>query len=105
MSEYIQMTTTTDSRELAHKIANTLVEKKLAACVQVSGPVTSVYEWKEKIETTEEWLCVIRTKKGHFPAVEETIKALHHYDVPEITILPMGGSRDYLDWINDVVKE
>ena len=104
MNEYIQMTTSTDSRELAQKIANTLVEKKLAACVQVSGPVTSVYEWKEKIETREEWLCVIRTTRGHFPAVEEAIKAIHHYDVPEITVLPMSGSRDYLDWINDVVK-
>jgi len=103
MNNHIQMTTTTDSRELAQKIANTLVEKKLAACVQVSGPVTSVYEWKEKIETTEEWLCVIRTTRGLFPAVEETIKALHHYDVPEITVLPMGGSRDYLDWIDEVV--
>ncbi|MCP5106093.1 MAG: divalent-cation tolerance protein CutA [bacterium] len=102
MSEFIQMTTTTDSRELARQIADTLVMEKLAACVQVSGPVTSVYEWKNKMETTEEWCCVIRTRKDFSLKVEERIKALHHYEVPEIVILPMSGSRDYLDWITGV---
>ena len=102
MSEFIQMTTTTDSRELARQIAVALVTEKLAACVQVSGPVTSVYEWKNTVETKEEWYCVIKTRNALSLNVEERIKALHHYEVPEIVILPMSGSRDYLDWITGV---
>jgi periplasmic divalent cation tolerance protein len=102
MSEYIQMTTTTDSKELAQQIANVLVEQKLAACVQVSGPITSIYEWKSNIQTTEEWVCVIRTRRSLFPGIEKCIKSLHHYEVPEITVLSMEGSRDYLDWIGEV---
>lgn len=102
MNEFIQLTTTTDSKELAQQIANVLVEQKLAACVQVSGPITSIYEWKSDIRTTEEWVCVIRTRKSLFPEVEKSIKSQHHYEVPEITVLPMDGSRDYLDWIAEV---
>ena len=102
MSEYIQMTTTTDSKELALQIANTLVEEKLAACVQVSSPITSIYEWKSDIQTTVEWICVIKTRKSHFPEIEKRIKSLHHYEIPEITVTSMEGSQDYLDWIAEV---
>ena len=105
MSEYIQITTTTPSRELAQQIAETLVEKKLAACVQVSGPITSTYEWKGKVENEEEWYCAIKTRKDLFREVEESIETLHSYEVPEIIALPiLDGSPAYLAWINRVVK-
>ena len=106
MKEFIQITTTTDSRELAAQIAENLVEKKLAACVQISGPITSIYEWKNKIEHEEEWYCVIKTRRGLYREVEESIKTLHSYEVPEIIALPiLEGSRAYLDWITEVVKK
>jgi periplasmic divalent cation tolerance protein len=105
MSEYIQITTTTDSRELAQKIAGTLVEKKLAACAQISGPITSIYEWKGKVENEEEWYCVIKTRQNLYPQVEEKIKELHPYEVPEIIALPIvEGNKTYLAWITEVVK-
>lgn len=106
MSEYIQITTTTDSRELAQKIAETLVEKKVAACAQISGPITSIYEWKGKIENEEEWYCVIKTRQNLYPQVEEKIKELHPYEVPEIIALPIvEGNKAYLAWITEVVKD
>ena len=106
MSEFLQIMTTTDTKELAKQIAETLVEKKIAACVQVSGPIISTYEWKGKIENEEEWYCVIKTRKSLYKEVEEGIKALHSYDVPEIIALPIvEGNQAYLDWIDEIVKE
>ncbi len=105
MSEFLQITTTTDSRELAMRIAEKLVEKKIAACVQVSGPITSIYAWKSKIENAEEWYCVIKTRENLYQEVEAAIKALHPYEVPEIIALPIQqGNKDYLDWITQVVR-
>jgi periplasmic divalent cation tolerance protein len=104
MSEFLQIMTTTDTKEMAKKIAETLVEKKLAACVQISGPITSTYEWKGNIENEEEWYCVIKTRKRLYQKVEESIKTLHSYDVPEIIALPIvEGNQAYLDWIDEVV--
>lgn len=105
MSEFLQIMTTTDSSRLAIQIAEKLVKKKLAACVQISGPVTSIYEWKGEIENSEEWYCVIKTHKSLYPKVEESIKALHSYEVPEIIALPiLEGNQAYLDWITEVVN-
>jgi periplasmic divalent cation tolerance protein len=103
MSKYIQVITTTDSREAAGKIAETLVKKKLAACVQVSGPISSTYEWQGKFENTEEWYCVIKTRESLYGKVEEAIKAVHTYEVPEIISLPItAGNPAYLAWIDEV---
>jgi periplasmic divalent cation tolerance protein len=87
------------------QMAGKLVEEKIAACVQVSGPITSIYEWKGKIENAEEWVCVIKTRKNLYQKVEEAIKAIHPYEVPEIIALPiLEGNKDYLDWITRVVR-
>jgi periplasmic divalent cation tolerance protein len=103
MNEYIQIITTTDSREIAKKIADTLVQKKIAACVQVSGPISSTYEWQGKIETADEWYCVIKTRKNLYAQVEASIKSVHTYQVPEIIALPiLSGNPDYLAWIDEV---
>lgn len=106
MNEYIQITTTADNRELAVKIAGSLVEQKIAACAQVSGPITSIYEWKGKIENAQEWYCVIKTRKDLYRQVEENIKKMHSYEVPEIIALPIvAGNPAYLEWIDEVTKK
>jgi periplasmic divalent cation tolerance protein len=100
MSEPIQVVTTTGSREEADKIAGALVERRLAACVQVVGPITSTYHWQGKLETSQEWLCVIKTLRSRYTPLEAAIRELHSYDVPEILAFGVvAGHRDYLDWL------
>ena len=102
MSSCIQVTTTTATKEEAQKIARHLVEQKVAACVQVSGPITSVYRWKGKVETAEEWLCLIKTQESLYSELEKAIISLHSYETPEIIALPIiTGSRDYLSWLQN----
>ena len=105
MREFIQVITTTESRADAEKIARVLVEKRLAGCVQILGPVTSTYWWKEKIEMAEEWFCLIKTSKDIYQNVESEILRVHPYKVPEILAIPViGGSRDYLSWLDSELK-
>jgi periplasmic divalent cation tolerance protein len=100
MIELIQVITTTPDRAVANSIAQELVAKRLAACVQVSGPITSTYRWQGKIEAAEEWVCTGKCRQEHFAAIESAIGRLHPYDVPEIVALPIAaGSQQYLDWL------
>jgi periplasmic divalent cation tolerance protein len=100
MEGFIQVTTTTEKRDDAGRIARALVEARLAACVQIVGPITSIYRWKGKIETAGEWLCLIKSRAEHYGAVEQAIRSLHPYETPEIVAVPItAGSRDYLDWL------
>jgi periplasmic divalent cation tolerance protein len=102
METFIQVMTATDKREDAERIARSLVEMRLAGCVQIVGPVTSIYRWKGKIETAGEWLCLIKSREDHFGAIEEAIRSLHPYETPEIIALPIAaGSRNYLDWLRN----
>lgn len=102
MTSYIQVVTTTDKREDAHRIARHLIEKRLAACVQLVGPIRSLYRWKGNIEEADEWQCYIKTRADLWPTVEREIKLLHPYETPEIMALPiLAGSPDYLNWIDD----
>ena len=91
----------TGTRLDAQAIARALVEKRLAACVQIIGPITSTYWWQGEIETAEEWLCLIKTRADLFEQVEAAIKEVHPYDVPEILAVPVvAGSEDYLAWLD-----
>lgn len=102
MEQYIQVSTTTEKREDAERIAQTLVQKRLAACVQVIGPISSTYWWKGTIEKPEEWLCLIKSKKSLYGLLEKTIIETHPYETPEITAVPIIlGSKEYLRWLND----
>jgi periplasmic divalent cation tolerance protein len=104
MKSFIQVTTTTESREQAKKIADFLVEQKLAACVQILGPIESTYRWKGKIETDEEWLCLIKTQEDFFKEVESAIKEMHSYETPEIIAVPIiKGSKEYLQWLDSEI--
>jgi len=105
MEEYIQVVTAVEKKKDAEKIANILVEKRLAACVQIVGPIKSTYWWKGKIEKAEEWLCVIKSKKGRYEELEKSIKENHPYEVPEIFAMPVvEGSKDYLEWLDKELK-
>lgn len=94
------MSTTTASAAEAQEIAEHLVEHRLAACVQVTGPVASTYRWQGHVERAEEFLCLIKTRRELTNEVEAAIRSLHSYDNPEIIVVPIeGGSSDYLTWI------
>ena len=100
MHEVIQVTTTTDSQQAASAIAQELVEQRLAACAQVSGPLSSVYHWEGKIETSQEWVCSAKTLRDNFPQVESAIQRLHSYDEPQIVATAVvAGSEGYLNWV------
>jgi periplasmic divalent cation tolerance protein len=100
MPDTIQVLTTVPDKPLAVQIGHTLVEARLAACVQVSGPVESVYRWHGKIETTSEWQCWIKTTRDRYAEVEQAIRRLHPYEVPEILALPVvEGHLDYIQWL------
>ena len=101
MKSYIQVSTTTETKEQAKKIADFLVETKLAACVQILGPIESTYRWKGKVETATEWLCLIKTQEDFYTEVESAIKEMHSYETPEIIAVPIvKGSKEYLNWID-----
>jgi periplasmic divalent cation tolerance protein len=100
MTGMIQVLTTVAKREDGQRIATALVQQRLAACVQVSGPLTSCYRWQGQLETADEWLCAIKTTERAYAAVEAAIHRLHDYDEPEIVAVPIvAGSRGYLDWL------
>jgi periplasmic divalent cation tolerance protein len=100
MTEFIQVLTTVENKADAEKIARNLVEKKLAACVQIIGPLTSYFQWQGKLDTAGEYLCLVKSRNDLFAKLEVAINGLHPYEVPEIIAVPiMKGSKDYLDWL------
>jgi periplasmic divalent cation tolerance protein len=102
MKSYIQVMTTTETKEQAQTIAQHLVERKLVACVQITGPITSIYRWKGKVENAQEWLCLIKTQDDLYNKVEAAIKSQHPYETPEIIAVPIiKGSKEYLSWLED----
>ena len=99
--QYVQIVTTTDKEEDAQRIARALVQRRQAACVQIVGPVTSIYRWEGQVETAQEWQCVAKSRRELYPAIEATIRQLHPYRVPEILALPVvAGSQPYLAWLD-----
>ena len=92
--------TTTNDRQEAKRIADLLVEKGAAACVSISSPVTSVYKWKGKVETEDEFMLFIKTLAQNYPIVEKLIRENHSYEVPEIVAIPIDkGEVTYLKWL------
>jgi periplasmic divalent cation tolerance protein len=93
---------TAPSEDDAAKIARSLVESRLAACVNIIKNVRSIYTWQGNIEDDSEVLMIVKTQKKHLDALSSKVKELHSYDVPEIIVLPIiAGSEDYLKWIKD----
>ena len=100
MTEYIQVLTTVEHEADAEKIAKTLVEKRIAACVQIIGPLTSYFQWQGKLDSAQEYLCLIKSRNDLFSELETAIKSMHPYEVPEILATPITKcGKDYLNWL------
>ncbi len=106
MTEKIVVLVTCGSVEEARKIGHALVEERLAACVNVvQAPVESIYRWKGRVDTATEFLMIIKSSRERFSALEERLRKLHSYEIPEIIALPIEkGSSDYLAWLADSVR-
>ncbi|HMO12520.1 MAG TPA: divalent-cation tolerance protein CutA [Pirellulaceae bacterium] len=105
MTEAIVVITTCDERDVLEKITHQLVQRKLAACCQIMGPIISTYRWKEIVEHAEEWMCTIKTTREAYSMVEALILELHAYEQPEIIAHEICcGSPGYLAWLNDQVE-
>lgn len=98
---------TSPTLALAGKIGRAVVQKRLAACVNViRSPVESFYTWKGKLETAREHLLLIKTTTARLPQLEREVKRLHTYEVPEFIALPIGeGSADYLSWLTEATAD
>ncbi len=99
---YIVVLTTVEDKGEAENIAKKAVEARLAACVQIYGPITSIYRWKGRVEEAEEWVCLFKTKATIYEELEEFLVKEHPYKVPEIIALPISkGFKQYLKWVED----
>ena len=93
--------TTMPDDERADALARTLVDERLAACVNVSGPMASTYRWKGTVERETERQLVIKTTRARVAAVEQRLKTLHPYELPEFLVVDVGGaSSAYAEWVN-----
>jgi len=100
MTGFIQVFITINDNEKAKEIAGILLEKKLAACVQISGPVTSLYRWKGNLEEDQEWLLTVKSSRALYPELEDLVRQTHPYEVPEILAVTVElGNNDYFDWM------
>lgn len=105
MTDKVVILVTAASRRECRKIARRLVDAKLAACVNITQPIESIYRWEGKVADEKEFLMLIKSTRRLFPDIRREISKLHSYDTPEIICLPIiDGSRDYLQWVSDSVK-
>jgi periplasmic divalent cation tolerance protein len=88
------------NRECAERIANHLLDQRLAACISITSPVTSIYQWQGKRETAEENMLLIKSSRAVYDALEQAILALHPYELPEIVAVSVEhGLPGYLQWV------
>jgi periplasmic divalent cation tolerance protein len=101
---YIIVMVTCASKEEARKISGRLLAKRLVACANILPKIESRFWWKGKLDSASELLVTMKTVRSNFKKIEAEVKRLHSYEVPEIIAVPIvSGSRDYLDWISQVV--
>jgi periplasmic divalent cation tolerance protein len=99
MSDLIEVVTTTARKDEAETIARELVQRRLAACVQIVGPVTSVYRWQGSVEHSQEWMCRIKAPRDLYEQVAAAIRELHSYETPEIIAQPvLAADEQYEAW-------
>ncbi len=105
MTDKIVILVTAASRRESKKIAKHLVEQKLAACVNISAPIESIYRWQGKVSDEKEFLLIIKSTRELFEEVKSAILKVHSYTTPEIICLPIvDGSSEYLQWVSDSVR-
>lgn len=98
---YLLIISSCPDRAVAEKIAHYLIDQKLAACVNITSPVTSIYRWEGVRESAEELMLLIKTPSEHYTLVESAIKQQHPYELPEIIAVPLErGEPQYLSWID-----
>ena len=104
MSDHGIVLSTAGSEEEASRIASDLVERRLAACVNVVPGVTSTYRWQGSIHRDAEWLLIVKTRRDRFEAVRDAIRAIHSYEQPEVVLIDVAhGDPGYLRWIDESV--
>lgn len=104
--EAIQVVTTTAEKKDAETLGQAVLEKRLGACVQISGPIESRYWWNGRIETAAEWFVTIKTRRDLYKPLEKLLLELHPYDQPEIVATVIAEvSSGYLKWLTEQVKE
>jgi periplasmic divalent cation tolerance protein len=100
--EYVVVLSTLPADRDAAALATALVDARLAACVNILSPVTSIYRWQDAVETAREQKIVIKTARTRVPELWEKVRSLHPYDVPEFIVLPIvDGNEAYLSWIGE----
>ena len=102
-TEIVLVMTTSDCNEKLKTLAERLVEQQMAACVQIEGPITSLYRWDAKLEISTEWRLTAKTTPALASQVESLINSLHHYDLPEILLLSANASDKYGKWVESQV--
>lgn len=106
MTDFVVVLVTTSSKEEAERIAQTLVDEHLAACVNIVSPVQSIYRWEGKVQNEIELLLLIKTRQAVFEDVRQRVRSLHSYENPEIIALPIStGSTPYLDWLRQATTQ
>jgi periplasmic divalent cation tolerance protein len=106
MSEIIVVLSTCASADEGEKIARLLVDRRLAACVNVVPGIRSFYRWKGAVESADEWLLVIKSSRRLFSELSAALQAAHSYEVPECLALPLvDGSQAYLNWVAENLSE
>ena len=104
-SDAMVVLVTAASAEEAGHIGRALVDERLAGCVNVVGPVRSIYRWQEAVEDAQEWLLVVKARGRDLPVLEARVRALHSYEVPEVLALPVyGGGAAYLAWLDEATR-
>ncbi|HUY22966.1 MAG TPA: divalent-cation tolerance protein CutA [Acidimicrobiales bacterium] len=105
MDGHFQVRLTAPDADEASHLGNMAVESRLAACAQVSGPITSTYWWQGGITSTTEWVCQLKTTAARLTPLIDALRAAHSYDVPEIIATPIvAGDADYLAWIDEETR-
>ena len=106
MSDFIQVVTTVPTKDEGMSLGRMLVGQRLVACMQIAGPVTSVYRWQGKIEEATEYTVTLKTRASLFAKIVEMVEGLHSYDVPEIIGTPLGDcSGRYLQWLEGELQD
>ena len=105
MSHELLVLVTAENEDQARRIANALVEARLAACVNIVGAIDSVYRWEGRVTTDREALMIIKTTDERYEALERRVIELHTYSTPEVIAVKLErGSSDYLSWLRDSVS-